>query len=169
MNRQKSFDPFSTFVRYLWGINVGCFRNFSVFGYGKCQKRNRNFWFSPRLCLMIGVTNLQRLMCNWLCVVELLCHTRWKRALCSIRPVWNDWFLIQHVCFYLSSTYALWREIYWLSLETTSLLLTSQVIQQDFKSLWRHMSVVNVGIVLKLSRLSYLIVVIICTNICKFS
>ena len=48
-------------------------------------------------------------------------------------------------------------------------VMTSQIIWYDIKIWWRHISVKNVGIALKLCRLFDLVVAIICTNFCEFS
>ena len=48
-------------------------------------------------------------------------------------------------------------------------VMTSLIIRHDVKILWRHISVKNVGIALKLCRLFDLVVAIICTNFCEFS
>ena len=48
-------------------------------------------------------------------------------------------------------------------------VMTSLIIRHDVKIWWRHISVKNVGIALKLCRLFDLVVAIICTNFCEFS
>ena len=48
-------------------------------------------------------------------------------------------------------------------------VMTSQNVRHDVKIWWRHISVKNVGIALKLCRLFDLVVAIICTNFCEFS
>ena len=96
-------------IRHFWRIydviNVRFFRHFAVFGYSKCHKESsfisirifpcksrlalttstlsRDSWFSHRLCVMIGSTNLSSLMYNRLCVVKLWRHNRRKSAISS--------------------------------------------------------------------------------------
>ena len=48
-------------------------------------------------------------------------------------------------------------------------VMTSQIIWYDIKIWWRHISIKNVGIALKLCRLFDLVIAIICTNSCEFS
>ena len=47
-------------------------------------------------------------------------------------------------------------------------VMTSLIIRHDVKIWWRHISVKNVGIALKLCRLFDLVVAIICTNFASF-
>ena len=47
-------------------------------------------------------------------------------------------------------------------------VMTSQNVRHDVKIWWRHISVKNVGIALKLCRLFDTVVAIICTNFCEF-
>ena len=48
-------------------------------------------------------------------------------------------------------------------------VITSQIIRHDVKIWWRHISVKNFGIALKLCRHFHSVVAIICTNFCEFS
>ena len=70
----------SRHIQYYWRIydviNVGFLRNFEIFGYSKCHKVCRNFWFSHRIFVLIRSTTLPNLMCNRLDV-----FTTWHRRL----------------------------------------------------------------------------------------
>ena len=79
-------------------------------------KKHGNSWLSPRVWVMRGSTNLQCLnfqsvMCNWSCVVELLCHNRWV-------PFQNDGLSCSTstiIMIFYQQVYALWIQTNWLS------------------------------------------------------
>ena len=118
---------FSRHLRPLWCtndvFNVGLLCNFTVLGYDMCQRSNaerNNSWFLPKICIMIGSTILQSLMCNCLCVVELLRHNRRRSAVTS--PVHG--LLIQHVLLLrwswkFTNRYTLKKNLNGPSMETT--------------------------------------------------
>ena len=62
-------------------INVGFLCDFAVFGYDKCQKNIDTLDFYLEYVLwedlpFCNVWNLQSLMCNWHCLVELIYYNR---------------------------------------------------------------------------------------------
>ena len=147
-------------MTYLWRQQCQFLHNFAVFCYDKCKKHSDS-WLLPRVWVMRGSTNLQcwnlqSLMCNWSCVVELLCHNRRVSFLVQGLFKMTDFHaLLFRPSWYFTSSYALWRQTTWLSLKTTSSLLINYLT-------WRHIFFTNIGIALKLCRL---VVAIICRNI----
>ena len=118
---------FSRHLRPLWCtndvFNVGLLCNFAVLGYDMCPRSNAersNSWFLPKICIMIGSTILQSLMCICLCVVELLRHNRRRRTVTS--PVHG--LLIPHVLLLrwswkFTNRYTLKKNLNGPSMETT--------------------------------------------------
>ena len=72
--------------------------------------------------------------------------------------------MYQQVCSVKRSKLAKFRDD--ISIEE---VMTSHIFWYDIKIWWRHISVKNFGIALKLCRLFDLVVAIICTNFCEFS
>ena len=72
--------------------------------------------------------------------------------------------IFQQVCSVKRSKLAKFRDD--ISIEE---VMTSQIFWYDIKIWWRHISVKNFGIALKLCRLFDLVIAIICTNFCEFS
>ena len=75
MDLKLDMDRFELWKKF-WGIsdiydviNVGFLCHFTVFGYSKCRRVCRNSWYAHRICVWIGSTTLQSLMCNRLCVI----------------------------------------------------------------------------------------------------
>ena len=126
---------------------------------------------------MIGSTGVQNLMCDLLYIVKLLRHYNYCRNFqyyaclkwrtfswtCSTSPIFMKFY--QQVRSTKRSKFAKFRD----DIINIDGVMTSLIIRHDVKIWWRHISVKNVGIALKLCRLFDLVVAIICTNFCEFS
>ena len=99
---ENSYIPSSRLVRVIEKVSKNTLHFFDVFmmssmsdfhiilqffGCGKCQKCVETPNFHIEYVFLIGSTNLMSLLCNRLCVFDLLRHNRRKNAISSTRPI----------------------------------------------------------------------------------
>ena len=150
-------------IRHWWriydAINVRFLRRIAIFCYNKYHKICRHSWFSHRIDAFTGPTTLSNLMYNRLRVVELWRYNRRKSAVsrcwaylewrtfsstCSTSPIIMKFY--QHVRSIKKSILTKLQD----KVISIDGIMTCKIIQHDVRTLWRYVSVKNVGIAFRL-------------------
>ena len=114
-------------------------------------------------------------MCNRICVVDSKRHEKWPFPMIRL----SEWRTFSSTVSTSQIIMKLYQQIHsakrsilaQFEEETLSIdrVLTSKNIRYEVKISWRKISIINVVVLLKLYRLSNLVLAIICTNLCNVS